>query len=111
VFLVEDDDELRELAREVIEDEGYSVLTARDGHEALHRMRGFTGRGVALIDLWLPRMDGWDVIATMKRDEKMRNIPVVVVSSQSGDVPGAERIITKPCMPEDLIRAVSDFCI
>jgi CheY-like chemotaxis protein len=58
VFLVEDDDDLRESIEALLEAEGYVVLGARNGTEALARMRGSYGTSIAVIDLLMPGMDG-----------------------------------------------------
>src|ERR1041385_5829259 len=68
VFLADDDAMLRESVLTTLEPRGDLVLPARDGAEALARMRGFVGRAVLLVDLTMPGMNGEELIAAVRRD-------------------------------------------
>jgi CheY-like chemotaxis protein len=112
VFVAEDEAEARAATQELLEHEGYLVLTARDGHEALARMRGIAMPAVAVIDLCMPRMDGWRLIEVMHADEGLRRIPVVVLSAKE---PGpiadrVQRVLRKPCRPAELLSHVQELC-
>jgi len=110
VFLVDDDDELRESISQLLEHESYVVLCARDGREALARMRSISGPAVAVIDLMMPGMDGWKLARTMKADPALSYIPIIVVSSKAGAyVPGADRVLEKPCSAPRLFAAVKEL--
>lgn len=111
VFLAEDEKDLRELTRDLLEPEGFIVLEARSGDEALARMRGISGPAVAIIDLVMPRMDGWKLIETIRSDAKLKRIPIIVVSGQPRlTVQGADLVLRKPVAPSDLLRHVIDLC-
>jgi signal transduction histidine kinase len=80
-ILVVDDEELnRILLAANLEQAGYSVETAEDGQQALHMLRAQPFDAV-LLDLVMPRMDGYQVLAEMKQDAALRRIPVIVISS------------------------------
>ncbi len=112
VFVAEDEAEARAATQELLEHEGYLVLTARDGHEALARMRGTHLPSVAVIDLSMPSMDGWRLIEVMRADEGLRDIPVVVLSARE---PGPvstriDRYLRKPCVPAELLGSIRELC-
>jgi len=99
------------LTTECLEDAGYLVLSARDGEEALARMRGISGRAVAIIDLGMPYMDGNSLIAAMKADQELGRIPVLVVSGQSEPLKhGGDRFLRKPYAPDKLLSTVDELC-
>lgn len=112
VFVAEDEPEARSATQELLEHEGFLVLTARDGLEALARMRGIHMPAVAVVDLSMPRMDGWRLIEAMRADEGLKRIPVVVLSARE---PGpiadrVQRVLKKPCVPAELIGSVRELC-
>ena len=111
VFVVEDDDLSRESTTATLEHAGYLVLPARDGEEALSRMRGVNFPAVAVVDLRMPGMNGHDLIAAMHGDEELAHIPVVVLSGYARDalVPGAARIFHKPAEARELVEVVGEL--
>jgi CheY-like chemotaxis protein len=112
VFLAEDEESVRTLAQDVLEDAGYLVLGARDGVEALARMRGVWSHAVAVIDLFMPRMDGESLIAAMRADSELASIPVIAVSGQVDRFLSApvDRFMRKPYGPMELVEAVNALC-
>jgi CheY-like chemotaxis protein len=112
VFVAEDDDDLRDGMQGLLEDEGFLVLGARNGAEALARMRGISGSAIAVIDLVMPGMDGWELIAAMRGDAELKRVPIIVVSGQRDRKPisGVDRIFEKPCAATELVRAVKELC-
>lgn len=107
VFVIDDEEGWRESTEELFEDEGYLVLSARNGVEALSRMRGISGPAVALVDLAMPEMNGWELIASMQADASLSRIPVLVLSAQAHPpVEGATRFMRKPVQPKELLSAV-----
>jgi chemosensory pili system protein ChpA (sensor histidine kinase/response regulator) len=110
VFLVDDDNDLRESVEQVLEGEGYLVLGARDGTEALARMRGISIPAVAVIDLMMPGMNGWELAKAMKADPALRNIPIIVISVKDrAPVEGVDRVLNKPVTAEELLALVKEF--
>lgn len=72
VLVVDDDDDIREVLRALLEDEGYEVEEARHGEEALRILRSSRRPYVALLDLRMPILDGAGVIATIAKDKTLR---------------------------------------
>ncbi|MCA9717890.1 MAG: response regulator [Myxococcales bacterium] len=106
VLVVDDDHASLENLEEVLEDAGYQPLTASSGRQALSMARKHRP-DLILLDLILPDMDGWAVLSALKTDEKLAQIPVVMLSasddSQHGLVMGASDYLTKPYDPEALL--------
>ena len=110
VLVVDDDFDIREALSDVLASEGYSVLTAADGGEALERLRGGVRPDVVLLDLMMPRVSGVEVIDALRKDESLREIPVVVCSANRGYGPddlGVHGVLRKPVSVEDLLQAVA----
>jgi CheY-like chemotaxis protein/nitrogen-specific signal transduction histidine kinase len=82
VLVVDDDPGTRELLRRTLAREGWSVAEAGDGREALARLGRGAPPSVVLLDLMMPGMDGFEVLAAMRREEAWRGIPVVVVTAK-----------------------------
>ena len=107
VLIVEDDDELREILHAEFELEGLTVLTATDGSEAVTTVRRLKP-DLILMDIMMPVMSGIEATEIIKSDEKMRHIPIVMLTAAGnkedivkGLEVGAIDYITKPFfMPE-----------
>jgi DNA-binding response OmpR family regulator len=81
VLIVEDDEALRESMAEILEDAGYAVREARDGREALDEA-GEHPPDLILLDLMMPRMDGWQFRSIQKQRPDLAAIPVIVMSAR-----------------------------
>ncbi len=88
VLVVDDDDDLRETVREILEDEGYRVETAANGREALRRLLGEEPPRVLVLDLMMPVMDGWQILEELDRNASLSWIPVVVISASNARLSG-----------------------
>jgi CheY-like chemotaxis protein len=110
ILVVEDDRRSADLLRVYLEDAGYGVAIARDGMEGLELARSLAPTAVVL-DVLLPRLNGWDVLARLKRDPTTAGIPVVVVSMLdergAGFALGAAEYLVKPVEHDELLRAVT----
>ncbi len=91
VLVVDDDPDFRELARRLLEREGYAVIEADDGRAALARLRDATP-GVILLDLMMPEMDGFDVVAAIQGNAAWRPIPIVVITAKDLSPEDHERL-------------------
>jgi signal transduction histidine kinase/DNA-binding response OmpR family regulator len=81
ILVVDDDAELRQLLRRMLEPEGYAVLEAENGREALERLRD-TSPSAILLDLMMPEMDGFEFVTELRRHESGRAIPIVVITAK-----------------------------
>jgi len=99
VLLVEDDGDTREQLTDILRLWGYVVETATDGEEALERVRQHPLPHVLLVDLLMPRMSGWELIAEINKSERLSSIPLVVLSGcveETSFLPPADAHLPKP---------------
>ena len=80
VLIVEDDDDVREFMELLLSTSGYETMIARDGYEALQKMRS-RRPCLVLLDLQMPRMDGWEFRERQLQDPDLAPIPVVCISA------------------------------
>jgi CheY-like chemotaxis protein len=111
VLVVEDDTDLREMVREVLELNGYAVVTAAEGQAALDALERIENLCLVLLDLLMPGMNGWDFCREMRALSKYATVPVVVHSSAPAGAPeGATRVLGKPVDIEHLLGVVREYC-
>ena len=84
VLVVDDEEEIRELCRVNLEFEGFEVLEAGDGFEALQVVHDHHP-DLVFLDLMMPGMDGWDVLKAMKEDDATADIPVILLTAKTGE--------------------------
>ena len=108
IVLIEDDEGIRDTMAALLEDEGYVVLQATNGAEGLERVRAADRLCLVLLDLWMPVMNGWQLLAEMRADERLSEVPVVVISAAGEQPPpfGAAAFLRKPVRLEALLEAV-----
>ena len=115
ILIVEDDDDLRECLSAFLEGEGYSVVEAEDGKQALVRLRSSSDVCLILLDLFMPVMNGWAFRAEQLRDPSLATIPVIVISADAGTPQkatalGAVDSMMKPIEFDHLLQAVTSYC-
>lgn len=111
VLVVEDDEALRDTMRDVLELNGYPVVVAVDGQQALDRLAAIEDLGLILLDLLMPNMNGWDFLRALRGRPALAGVPVVVHSSWPTDVPpGVARVLRKPASLSRLLSVVAEFC-
>ncbi len=110
VLVVDDDPGIRETVTEVLSSEGYRVIEAGDGQEALRHLDGFEDRCVVLLDLVMPRMNGLEVLSELSRRGWTDRTSVLVMSAnvQPGELefPHVVAVLRKPFELDDLLRWV-----
>jgi len=99
----------------LFEEEGYTVIAAGDGIEALNKARS-EKPDLIVLDLMLPKMDGFKVCRMLKFDATYKDIPILMLSARSsandrlmGDEVGADAYLTKPFEPEELLKEVEEL--
>jgi CheY-like chemotaxis protein/signal transduction histidine kinase len=109
VLIVDDDAVVIELLSRSLTEEGFEVLIARDGVSALQVARERRPTAI-MLDLRLPRLDGWAVLSSLKADPALSQIPVVIISVEEerakGFSFGACEYLVKPVDPERLVQVV-----
>jgi CheY-like chemotaxis protein len=111
VLVVEDEEDLREMMREALELNGYTVATAEDGRQALAQISRIEQLCLVLIDLLMPGMNGWELFHELRRRSELEQVPVVVYSSVANRAPdGATRVLQKPLTFVELLSTVREYC-
>lgn len=110
VLIVEDEEDTRELLRELLETEGFSVVAAAEGQEALDRLRALKHVCVVLLDLLMPGMNGWDFYARLRGSQTYAATPVIFTTSAPDRVPKGARVMAKPLDPDKIVSAVRELC-
>jgi CheY-like chemotaxis protein len=111
VLVVEDELELREMMRDSLQLNGYTVVTAEDGQDALSKISDIEHLCLVILDLLMPVMNGWDFLAKMRQRVELAAVPVVVHSSAPGRSPlGVARVLQKPVAFERLLDIVREYC-
>ena len=116
MLLVEDDEATRKALAEALHGDGFEVVTAANGREALESLRQGLRPSAILLDVMMPVMDGWDFRRLQLNDPSLREIPVLVITAsgfsletirlQFGDV----ELFPKPIHYGELVRAVRRAC-
>lgn len=114
VLVVDDEPDVLLLCRVNLEFEGYTVVQASDGIEALEQMRA-ESPDLVLLDVMMPRMDGWAVLETAKADPLLQATPIVLLTAKVQEADqirgfelGAAEYITKPFSPLALAQTIGD---
>lgn len=113
ILVVEDDSNIREVLAELLRVEGYPVVLAEDGAEALEKLATIPRPTLVLLDLMMPRVDGWQVLKTMREQDHLAPIPVIVTSAGAdlrGGLRGANEIVKKPYDLDSLLSLVAKYC-
>src|SRR5690606_14181940 len=112
ILVVDDDDDIRETLRDVLEDEGYRVQEASNGQEALAHLRGEGRVCLVFLDLMMPVMDGWEFRQAQLADPALKDIPVVVItaSGRANGALGKVEVLPKPLRVERILEAVAARC-
>jgi CheY-like chemotaxis protein len=102
VLVVEDHNDSREMLEEFLTEEGFTVETAVNGLQALERLRRGPRPDVVLLDLMMPVMTGWDLMARVEEEPALWGLPVIVVSGAGSTRPVPRGIIASIPKPLDL---------
>ncbi len=115
ILIVEDSALARKSILNVLTGKGYHLIETKDGLEALIRL-GEEKPDLVLLDLILPKMDGYAVLSTMKKDDNYKNIPVIVLTSRNtlfdklkGKMSGTDEYLTKPIQPDELLEKLDKY--
>ena len=113
ILCIEDEPDMVDLLRLILSRAGYEVVGANEGNEGLElaEQQDFD---LVLLDLMMPKMDGWEVYQRLRAHEKTREIPVIIVTAKAQKIDrvlglyivGVDDYIVKPFSPKDLLARV-----
>lgn len=112
IFIIEDDQDIRESLQLALEMEGYEVLAAENGKEGIELLKKIQRPHLIILDLMMPIMDGWEFLSKRKLHQDLATIPVIVVSA-AGDKTTpieASSFIKKPIDLEAFLNVVEQYC-
>ena len=115
ILVVDDSLTVRKITGRLLVREGYRVLTARDGVEALE-MLAEAVPDVMLVDVEMPRMDGFDLTRNVRADARLKNVPIIMITSRTADKHrnyamelGVNVFLGKPYQEDDLLAQIAGF--
>jgi twitching motility two-component system response regulator PilG len=114
VLVIDDSNTIRRSAEIFLKQGGYEVLLAEDGFDALSKVNDHDP-DLIFCDILMPRLDGYQTCAIIKRNPRFAQVPVIMLSSKDGvfdrargRLAGSDRYLTKPFTKEGLIQAVQE---
>jgi CheY-like chemotaxis protein len=114
VLLIDDDDAIRSSLGEFLEEQGFAVLTACHGAEALDLLKKVERPALILLDFMMPVMNGNEFLTAMRADPALRGIPVVILSAWvrewTGHAIGVDHVVGKPFNTDKLLELVGGYC-
>jgi len=113
ILVVDDEPALVDVIRSVLTDEGHDVVTANDGLTALEYLRGAPRPCLTILDLMMPRMNGWELRLAMLSEPSLADIPVAIVSAfTEGDMSSlrAAAVIQKPFHLAEILELAERHC-
>ena len=112
VLVIDDSKTIRRTAETLLKKEGCDVITATDGFEALSKITDHLP-DIIFVDIMMPRLDGYQTCALIKHNQKVRDTPVIMLSSKDGlfdrargRIVGSEQYLTKPFTKDELLGAI-----
>ncbi len=112
VMVIDDSKTIRRTAETLLKREGYNVVTASDGYEALAKIADHQPQ-IIFVDIMMPRLDGYQTCALIKNHQSFKSTPVIMLSSKDGlfdkargRIVGSEQYLTKPFTREELLSAI-----
>lgn len=115
VLIVEDEPGIRDVLRELLESEGYGVRVSENGQDGLDNLNTNGDLPcLILLDLMMPVMDGWKFIETIEKNNRLKKIPIVVISAFSQKGANLKQkvqcILEKPLDIDVLFKVVESYC-
>ena len=115
VLVIDDSNTIRRSAEMFLRHAGFDVILAEDGFDALAKISDHQPK-VIFVDIMMPRLDGYQTCAIIKRNPKLKATPVIMLSSKDGvfdrargRLAGSDRYLTKPFTKEALIDTVNEY--
>ncbi|WP_151791270.1 twitching motility response regulator PilG [Acinetobacter soli] len=112
IMVIDDSKTIRRTAETLLQKEGYTVVTATDGFEALSKIAQ-TNPDIIFVDIMMPRLDGYQTCALIKNSQNYQHIPVIMLSSKDGlfdqakgRIVGSDEYLIKPFSKDELLSAI-----
>jgi len=112
VMVIDDSKTIRRTAETLLQKEGFEVITATDGFDALAKIADHKP-AIIFVDIMMPRLDGYQTCALIKNNKSFKATPVVMLSSKDGlfdkakgRIVGSDQYLTKPFSREELLGAI-----
>jgi chemosensory pili system protein ChpA (sensor histidine kinase/response regulator) len=114
IMVVDDSPSVRRVLSNLIKDAGWNPVQAKDGVEALEVLNDLKNSpALMILDIEMPRMDGYEVLSTLRAQESHKNLPIVILTSRAGEKHrekafelGATGYVVKPYQEEDLLSLI-----
>ncbi len=113
ILVVDDSINMRQLLRTTLEQAGYSVEQGKDGQDAVDQLLGGLTVDAIVCDIEMPRLDGYGVLAEVKADSRLKNLPIIMLTSRGSEKHrqlamrlGANAYITKPYQDHELLQMI-----
>lgn len=115
VMVIDDSNTMRRSAELFLKAAGFEVILAEDGFDALAKIADQRPH-IIFVDIMMPRLDGYQTCALIKRNERFKSTPVIMLSSKDGlfdrargRMAGSDQYLTKPFTQESLVEAVNTY--
>jgi chemosensory pili system protein ChpA (sensor histidine kinase/response regulator) len=114
-MVVDDSLTVRKVTGRLLERHGYLVVTARDGVEAMEKLLEIVP-DVMLVDIEMPRMDGFDLTRNVRADARLAKVPIIMITSRTADKHqnyareiGVSHFLGKPYQEEELLKRIAGY--
>ncbi|MCB1691603.1 MAG: Hpt domain-containing protein [Pseudomonadales bacterium] len=114
VMIVDDSVTVRKVTSRLMERQGWEVTTAKDGVDALNQLQD-ASPDIMLLDIEMPRMDGFEVLRSVRRDERLARLPIIMITSRTGEKHqqqalelGVNRYLGKPFQEANLLETIEE---
>ena len=115
ILIIEDDTEIREALTDILEFEGYEVMSVKNGQEGMNYLNQSPRPALILLDFMMPVMNGWQFRNAQKQDPLLADIPVVVLSADNAIDKKAQQVeangfLKKPIELDHLLDMIKQYC-
>ena len=114
ILIADDEERIRRLIRDFLKKDGYEVIEAVDGEEAIHAFYEIPDIALFILDVMMPKMDGLAVLKEIRENERGRQVPVILLTARTserdqleGFASGADEYVEKPFRPRVLVARVN----
>jgi chemosensory pili system protein ChpA (sensor histidine kinase/response regulator) len=115
IMIVDDSVTVRKVTSRLMERQGWKVMTAKDGVDALEQLQG-SDPDIMLLDIEMPKLDGFGVLRAVRQNERMKDLPIIMITSRTGEKHkqealglGVDRYIGKPYLEANLVSTIDEI--